>query len=218
MKTKFRVGDLVKVRENLKSGKMYYMEDGKTWDKFFEFNMGDCRGKILEIVEVSHDKYILKGNDYFWTDGMLEKYPIKIANPTKKSVEMVKSISEIDKEIQGYLEEIKKLEKLKTETFNQKTFIASICKKNTNIELNIFDQDIKKEMFIKEYDTDIRFYRHKNKIEAQITLNDGMFYGEGFAKCHEDDDFDYITGLNLALNRAYLNAYARKVKHIEGRS
>ena len=217
MKTKFNVGDLVKVRENLKNGEMYYMENGDKWDRYFECNMVNCKGKVLKITEIRHGKYLLEGNEYLWTDGMLERYVVKRVKPEIELEPEVKvqSLSEIDDEIQAHIKAIKKLEKLKNEKFNEKTLILKIRKLNENTELSIYDKDIKEEMFIKQHYTVVKFYRHKNTIEAQITLNDGVFYGEGFAKCHEDDDFDYITGLKLALNRAYLNAYARKVEHIE---
>lgn len=219
MKTKFKVGDLVKVREDLKDERLYCMDrDCEIYDRFIESTMGEFRGKSLEVIGIEYNKYRLKGSEYLWTDGMLEKYPVKIAQPLEKTeVKPLKtiSVSEIDKEIQAHLKKIQELENLKKERFNDKTLILRIHKKNTNSEVFLYDEDIKEDMFKKEYYTIIKVYRHKNTLEVKL-LQTGGFRGVGVSTCHSDDDFNYLTGLNLAISRAYADLYKNKVKWIEG--
>ena len=61
---KFKVGDRVRIRKDLKKGYeyKYYVND------FME----SLAGKIVEIRAVDNDSYQVGGLSYFWTEGMFE--------------------------------------------------------------------------------------------------------------------------------------------------
>lgn len=61
---KFKVGDRVRIRKDLKKGYeyKYYVND------FME----SLAGKIVEIRAVDNDSYQVGGLPYFWTEGMFE--------------------------------------------------------------------------------------------------------------------------------------------------
>ena len=64
---KYKVGDKVKVRENLKTGKTY----GKI---FFYEQMKEYRGQIVTIKVVNDDGYHIEEDkqNWYWSDEMLE--------------------------------------------------------------------------------------------------------------------------------------------------
>lgn len=63
---KFKVGDKVRVREDLVVNKRY---DGYLFSKFME----GYKGKIFTIKDVDDDSYELREANYWWTDEMLEE-------------------------------------------------------------------------------------------------------------------------------------------------
>ena len=67
---RYKVGDKVRVRKDLKCGVHYKMEDGKFSDSFTPF-MEKFRGKIVTIVSDSA-KYMIDGDCHMWTDEMFE--------------------------------------------------------------------------------------------------------------------------------------------------
>lgn len=71
MEYKYKVGDKVRVREDLKVDEDYYMEGGETRDRFV-VDMAEFRGKVVTIKEHSGEgKYKIEGDDiYSWTDDM----------------------------------------------------------------------------------------------------------------------------------------------------
>lgn len=64
---KFKVGDIVKVKENLVEGKKY----GKL--EFLGSDMSVACGKKFMVREISpNDNYILHKNKFYWSEEMLE--------------------------------------------------------------------------------------------------------------------------------------------------
>lgn len=63
---KFKIGDKVRLRDDLELGKEY----GEI--KFLS-GMKDSQGKVLTIEEIRQNKYILDECDYFCSEEMLEK-------------------------------------------------------------------------------------------------------------------------------------------------
>lgn len=71
---KFKVGDRVRVRSDLKDGKRY-------GNASFVFEMGRMRGKVVTIERVlSSGEYTIVGDKWCWTDEMLE--PAAAAHPS----------------------------------------------------------------------------------------------------------------------------------------
>jgi hypothetical protein len=70
---KYKVGDKVRVREDLEEGKTYYMEDGRHCNSFID-NMPSLKGKIVTINRYTdrNTQYGIDGNGFAWTDGMFE--------------------------------------------------------------------------------------------------------------------------------------------------
>ena len=66
---KYKVGDKVKIREDLTCGKYY---DGVR----FAYNMNDCRGKVFTIKTVGRhgiiDYYNVEETSWYFSDGMIE--------------------------------------------------------------------------------------------------------------------------------------------------
>ena len=65
---KYKVGDKVKIREDLDTDKIY-----DSWD--CSEDMAQCGGKIATIVRCCDDSYKIDVDDklYNWTDGMFEE-------------------------------------------------------------------------------------------------------------------------------------------------
>lgn len=60
---KYKIGDKVRVREDLKVGKFY-----NEW--FFNEEMAELKGKVVEIEDVDSDFYYIKEDGYYWSDEM----------------------------------------------------------------------------------------------------------------------------------------------------
>ena len=74
--TKFKVGDFVRVREDIRTDGYYTME-GRGFDLvMFAPRMEKMRGKILRITKYFDGRYRIVAedgwSDYFWVDGMFE--------------------------------------------------------------------------------------------------------------------------------------------------
>lgn len=70
MGTKFKKGDRVRVRQDLKVGKHYSMEDSDITDIFID-TMASLRGEVVTI-NYAGIKYSIEESIYNWTDGMFE--------------------------------------------------------------------------------------------------------------------------------------------------
>lgn len=73
---KFKVGDIVKVRNDLQPYKVYFMEDNKSSFKTFYETMQPYCGRETEVIKIDHGAYLLacdKGY-HLWSDGMLREY------------------------------------------------------------------------------------------------------------------------------------------------
>lgn len=68
VKFKYKVGETVKVRDDLVVGNRYYMEDG-TWNIFVE-EMKEFLGKDVKIVSTNFNQYQIEGSSKNWADEM----------------------------------------------------------------------------------------------------------------------------------------------------
>lgn len=74
--TKFKVGDFVRVREDVRVDGYYFMT-GREFDLVrFAKGMENTRGKILRITKYFDNRYRVIAedgwSDFFWVDGMFE--------------------------------------------------------------------------------------------------------------------------------------------------
>lgn len=75
MKYKYKVGDKVRIRNELISGELYSMEKSICLDLVDE-EMESLKGKIAIIEKCNYEgsgKYKIEGSDKYWTDGMFEE-------------------------------------------------------------------------------------------------------------------------------------------------
>jgi hypothetical protein len=75
MKTLYKVGDYVKIREDLMLYRVYKSKTDDSIDDVVMPSMFKLRGTVQKIKEVSHGKYILE-NDFYrykYTDEMIER-------------------------------------------------------------------------------------------------------------------------------------------------
>lgn len=68
---KYKVGDKVKVREDLVVGNFYKMDNSDSFSIFVLY-MERYKGNITTIKNVYDTYYILENNKWNWTDEMLE--------------------------------------------------------------------------------------------------------------------------------------------------
>lgn len=73
MSAKYKVGDKVLVRPDLKESGVYRMEDSTITDGVTE-SMMRFAGKVVTIQRV-RDKYQIRESGYNWTDGMFIPIP-----------------------------------------------------------------------------------------------------------------------------------------------
>jgi len=72
MMPEFKVGDYVKVKEDLVVNWKYYNEDGETYE-YFVSKMAKYKGKIFKVVSIISNKYLLDTDwPYLFVDEMLE--------------------------------------------------------------------------------------------------------------------------------------------------
>ena len=76
---KFKVGDKVRVREDLVEGNLYGTE-------YFIGLMESYRGKVFEITKVWAKSYKLGGDGLRWTDEMLEEVKKEVQEKTFREV------------------------------------------------------------------------------------------------------------------------------------
>jgi hypothetical protein len=81
---KFRVGDKVKIREDLIVGKSY-----NGWDFIEGMNQYKGQIKLVKSAEVGY--YTFEGDGYGWTDSMLEEV-IKLPKEVGEEIESSKSV------------------------------------------------------------------------------------------------------------------------------
>jgi len=75
MAYKYKVGDRVRIRNDLSCRKMYSMEDGTNSD-YVDYEMEGLKGKIAVVEKCDYErtgKYKIKGSDRYWTDGMFAR-------------------------------------------------------------------------------------------------------------------------------------------------
>lgn len=79
---KFKVGDKVKIREDLVLGARYYMEGVDAFETVVS-EMLPLKGQIVTIDRVYSDGYSILESEWSWSDGMFESYK---ANFTKSDL------------------------------------------------------------------------------------------------------------------------------------
>lgn len=67
----YKIGDKVKIREDLSEGVYYDTEDG-TWSDDCASEMLGMKGKIVTIKEITRKGYYLEEIEYNWTDEMFD--------------------------------------------------------------------------------------------------------------------------------------------------
>lgn len=81
MTYKYKAGDRVKVREDLKEGRLYRMELPVHDSNVATYQMEKLRGKEVTIERVTeYNEYRIYGSNYNWTDGMFEGKVNKVFN------------------------------------------------------------------------------------------------------------------------------------------
>ena len=69
---KYKVGDKVKIREDLNCSDRYYMENGAS--DTVNIEMLKLAGKVVTIERItSYGKYTIQEDSWRWTDGLFEK-------------------------------------------------------------------------------------------------------------------------------------------------
>ena len=81
---KFKVGDKVKVREDLVLGAKYHIEDTDNF-QVVNHEMLSLRGQIVTIYEVYLDRYSILESKWSWTDEMFEPYKINFTKSDLKN-------------------------------------------------------------------------------------------------------------------------------------
>ena len=96
---KYKIGDRVKVRSDLKSGKKYK-------GYYFNKEMANLIGEIVTIKCVYWDRYLIQEDENDWIDDYFEK---KVYDPVTETVkELSKSFNNISSEIKELTENINK--------------------------------------------------------------------------------------------------------------
>lgn len=106
---KYKVGDKVKVREDLQAGKEYN-------SCYCNEEMTEMAGKIVTIKEANKTRYRLEEYDYNWVDEMFEGLADDPKEPKKRKSkkddevisELAKAFNNINNEIKGLSENINK--------------------------------------------------------------------------------------------------------------
>lgn len=84
---KFKVGDKVRVRKDLKEGQRYYMEDKNVCNAFVR-PMNRLKGRVVTISKILGSQYVVEECplgvfcEYFWTDEMFEP----VVEPRSKKI------------------------------------------------------------------------------------------------------------------------------------
>jgi len=68
---KYKVGDIVKIREDLVMYKKYDMESDTVANQFVD-DMDSMLGHRVMIIDIQHGQYRIQNSDYFWIDEMFE--------------------------------------------------------------------------------------------------------------------------------------------------
>ncbi len=137
---KYKVGDRVKIREDLDTDKIY-----GDWD--CSKDMVQCGGKIATIVECWNDSYYIDvdNENYNWTDEMFEDYTKE--NNTVMTVEYLLNHTDVEK---GGL--------IITVYYPNAYFEATIGHNKINRNSELYKRFIKAygDMFVDEVSFDIR--------------------------------------------------------------
>lgn len=100
-KTKYKVGDYVVVRHDLKLGNLYGMEFDSYTDSVVE-NMIEHAGSIVKITAIEKDNlyngnfYRIECSTWRWTDEMFAGYPHEVIKPGMK-IKITKNVASLDR-------------------------------------------------------------------------------------------------------------------------
>ena len=87
---KYKPGDQVIVRSDLRNGACYCAEDGSAHTVAIP-SMLSLRGRTVTIRQIIQHRYLIYGSTLYWTDGMfdgavIEEEQIKISESEKKAI------------------------------------------------------------------------------------------------------------------------------------
>lgn len=182
---KYKVEDIVKIKENLDTYKAY---DGE----FFVNSMKKYRGRRTRITCIEEESYKLDIDDgiWNWTDDMLE--PIKRRVYEKMKVGDIVKIKE---------------NLIAWNTYGDETFVDDMCKyrgrqaKITDIYTHGYDLDIDDGKFTWTDDMlEPISKRYEVIVEGNtVTVKDDKG-NEGIAECPFKDKFNLSTAISIAIN------------------
>lgn len=208
----YKVGDKIKIREWDDMEKEFGLNRNGNIDCrcYFTKNMKQYCGKTLEVSEIAlGGNYFVKGNFYTFSDDMIVKEnkmkEWKMRIKTQKELNMV--VDElIKRKIKWYSEDMVDV--------SDKNCELPIClylwkeeyKKEATLAKSEYDCDwfkaqnypeITPQEFCKAHKQIIVIYRDGNSVIAK----DKETGKKAVAKCHPDDEFDFMVGAKLALER-----------------
>lgn len=87
---KYKPGDKVVVRDDLRLGVRYYSKDGGAYSVATP-TMIRMRGKVATIKEITYHRYFIYESGFYWTDDMfdgiaMEEEQVKISESEKKAI------------------------------------------------------------------------------------------------------------------------------------
>jgi hypothetical protein len=177
---KYKVGDKVRVREDLKLNGWYKMENGKYKDTFVG-KMERLRGKVVTIKSAK-DKYRIEESDYNWTDEMFAglAYKFKVGDEVVGN-EKANRYGITKQGWKGIVKQVGPNGRIKVDCF-------------IDLDPECFD-------LVSESKTVHIFVRGSETIAV---LKDGKKeIRRAVAKCNPGDEFDFETGAKLAFERLF---------------
>lgn len=197
---KFKVGDRVRVREDLTEHKTYHSGGKETWEVALP-SMVKMRGQIVTIKKVYSDStYLVEEDNHFWADEMFEDtLEFKVGDRVKVVRE-----EPFESHILGKVGTVKKY-----------------CHENKNLVAVVFDDNVNGHnllgickyghgWFCKVENLE-RITNNKDKIVItsdgkKVTAklyNDKELIKSAEAKCCPDDKFNFEFGATLAMGRLF---------------
>lgn len=204
MEMMYKVGDKVRVRQDLEVGKTYGDEKGLS-DCFCTKGMTINRGEVVEITNVdkTYCRYKVKGNSQYWTCDMFEGLASECEKPNKtqkfKVGDLIKGLPKSDKRynysnsrmtlakvIELFDDSVMAIEVLKHTDSSEIGFRYTVTNDNTLFELVEEACVSKVVIYCKGRDVIAK------NVETGKTAK---------ATCHPDDPFDFNIGAKLAFER-----------------
>lgn len=220
---KYKVGDKVKIRSDLKVGTLYRM-NGSSSSQAFVLEMASKRGKICEIVESSPCGYRLKNVSYWWTDAMFEDKVEEKSSPKFKVGDKVKIVE--SNVCKGGDPDVGKVATISTVRkhfdgrfldyevdFGEQLFFTHNGEDHENCYYRYYDEKYLEKVEEKKgeglpawrttpgnYTFEIHSEGDNTKIKL-FDLKNGEFEGEVSVKRYFKDDFDLLAAIRYGLEK-----------------